>query len=118
MTMAKRAVVQHSGLKQLNGSIVLTGGGALMHGIVQLAQSVWRTSSVRVGECPDMGRLPDSNGTFYRSADFATVTGLMLANKKNAGKEKSRRVKVKRDDENSIAEGVGTKIKSFFKKFF
>ncbi|MBP5752540.1 MAG: cell division protein FtsA [Treponema sp.] len=118
MSMAKREVVRHSGLKQLNGSIVLTGGGALMHGIVQLAQSVWRTTSVRVGECPDMGALPESNGYFYRSCDFATVTGLMLANKKNAGKEKSRRVRVKRDDDGSIAEGIGTKMKAFFKKFF
>lgn len=118
MTMVKRAVVKHSGLKQLNGSIVLTGGGALMPGIVQLAQNVWRTTSVRVGECPDMGRLPDTNSYFYRSCDFATVTGLMLANKKNASKERTRRVRVKKDDENSIAEGIGTKLKTFFKKFF
>ena len=55
LTMAKKEVVHRSNLTKLSGSIVLTGGGSLMPGIVELTQSVWNTSSVRVGLSPDLG---------------------------------------------------------------
>ncbi|MBQ0039575.1 MAG: cell division protein FtsA [Treponema sp.] len=73
----KKEVVRHSGLKKLSGTIVLTGGGALMPGIVTLAQAVWNSSSVGVGYGADHGGADTS----YRNADFATVMGLVLTNK-------------------------------------
>ncbi len=81
--MVKQNVRKHSGLTSLNGCIVLTGGGALMDGVVQLCQSVWRTSAVRRGESPDLGSLESNNDAKldYRQADFATAVGLVVANK-------------------------------------
>ena len=76
-TMVKSEIVHHANITQLNGSIVLTGGGAKMNGIVQLAQSVWGTTSVRIGEVADLGGLDKS----YRNPDFATAVGLVSANK-------------------------------------
>ncbi|MBR0476212.1 MAG: cell division protein FtsA, partial [Treponema sp.] len=38
-SMIKDSVRKHSGLTSLNGSIVLTGGGALMYGIVSLPRA-------------------------------------------------------------------------------
>ena len=78
------------------GNIILTGGGAMMEGIVELAQAKFRTSSVRIG-------IPDSLGgkeSEYRRPDFATAIGLVQANKlipksnkKNSGSNKGRREK-------------------------
>ncbi len=76
-TMIRSEVVRGSKLSQLNGSIVLTGGGALMPGAVELAKNVFGTTAVRVGECPRMGALDDE----FRGSDFATVMGLVIANK-------------------------------------
>ncbi len=76
-TMVRKEIVHKSNIKELGGNIVLTGGGALMPGIVELAQSVWRTENVRIGEVSDLGGADQS----YRSPDFATVVGLVLANK-------------------------------------
>lgn len=77
LVSAKKEVVRRSGLTELRGTIVLTGGGALMPGIETLAQEVWKTTAVRIGCCADFGGTDDS----YRNADFATAVGLVLANK-------------------------------------
>ncbi|MBQ2528643.1 MAG: cell division protein FtsA, partial [Treponema sp.] len=56
MRDVRREIVRHAGLKELTGSIVLTGGGALMPGIQELTQQVWNTVAVRLGQSPDYGR--------------------------------------------------------------
>ena len=48
LVSAKKEVVRRSGLTELRGTIVLTGGGALMPGIETLAQEVWKTAAVRI----------------------------------------------------------------------
>lgn len=84
-------------VKQLSGNIILTGGGAMLEGIVELAQYKFRTSAVRIG-------LPDhlgSDESLYRRPDFATVIGLLQANrllprtkqKHQSGKPKESRLK-------------------------
>ncbi len=97
----------------LSGSVVLTGGGALTQGIVELTQAVWKTSSVRLGCTPSLGFLSD---TSYRDADFATATGLVLVNKDNDLREHSRH----RKGSQSFGKksGVVEKIKNVFGKFF
>ncbi len=110
-TLVKKDVVRNSNLKKLSGSIVLTGGGSLMPGVVELCESVWGTSSVRVGCAPDLGGADQS----YREPDFATVTGLVIANKDSVRKEKGH--KSKRMDSSS-GEGKMGLLKSFIKKFF
>ncbi|MGN0730129.1 cell division protein FtsA [Treponema sp.] len=77
LVSARTEVIRKSKLSELRGTIVLTGGGALMPGIETLAQEVWKTSAVRIGCCADFGGSDDS----YRNADFATAVGLVLANK-------------------------------------
>lgn len=71
--MVRSEIVHHANLTKLNGSIVLTGGGSKMPGVVELAQCVWGTTSVRVGEVSDMGGLDKG----YREPDFATAVGLL-----------------------------------------
>jgi cell division protein FtsA len=116
MTMVRKEVIHHAGLKKLEGSIVLTGGGALMPGIRQLTQAVWRTESVRLGECPDMGRVPGENGYMYRSSDFATAMGLIMSAKSSANKDRGRK-KVHPVKEKNPG-GFADKVKGIWKKFF
>jgi len=111
LSMVKREVVRKSNLTKLSGSIVLTGGGALMPGVVELAQSVFGTTSVRKGESADLGGVDQS----YRSSDFATVVGLVLANKDNEPVDSGKR-KNKRHEEQSESGKVG--VFERFKKLF
>lgn len=77
--LAKREIVKNlsDSIKQLSGNIILTGGGALMEGVVPLAQEVFKTSSVHIGIPESLGGKEEE----YRHADFATVIGLLEANK-------------------------------------
>ena len=116
MTMIRREVAKHSGLKELSGSIVVTGGGALMPGVRKLTQSVWGTEAVRRGECADYGRLPGDAGFMYRQADFATAVGLVVS-VKNSENTQKKSMNTKRE---SSGEGVGflDKFKEIWHKFF
>ena len=85
--LVRDEVVHHSKLTQLNGSIVLTGGGAKMRGVVELTQSVWGTSSVRIGEVSDFGGLDKG----YREPDFATAVGLVSWHRSDAPVSKAKK---------------------------
>lgn len=61
--------------RQLSGNVVITGGGALLPGVVELAGEVFNTQAVRVGIPGNFGGLTNE----YRSPDYATVLGLLLA---------------------------------------
>jgi len=78
-TMVKQAIVKNTSdsIKQLSGNIILTGGGAQMEGVVELAQEVFKTSSVRCGVPESLGGLEEE----YRKPEFATAIGLVVANK-------------------------------------
>lgn len=78
-TMVKQAVVKNTSdtIRQLSGNIILTGGGAQMEGVVELAQEVFKTSSVRCGVPESLGGLEEE----YRKPEFATAIGLVVANK-------------------------------------
>ena len=91
-TLVKATLKKNIGdsIKELSGNIILTGGGAMMDGIIDLAQNVFHTSSVRLGVPESLGGIEED----YRRPDFATVIGLVLANKSLAsGKDRSRRSK-------------------------
>lgn len=77
LTMVRQDVGKKAQIKKLDGCIVLTGGGALMPGVVELTQSVFRSSSVRVACGPDLGGADDS----YRNPEYSTAVGLVIANK-------------------------------------
>ena len=92
-TMVKAAIVKNTNdsIKQLSGNIILTGGGAMMDGVIELAQNVFKTSSVRRGVPELLGGIPED----YRRPDYATVIGLVLANKSLIqGKDNRKKSKV------------------------
>lgn len=69
-----RERIQNKGyLKHLGGGVVLTGGGALLPGAVELAQEVFETAA-RIGQPGNLGGI----GSKYQSAEFATAVGLVL----------------------------------------
>lgn len=78
--MVRNDIRKNAQIKMLSGNIILTGGGAQMEGVVELAQSVFHTSSVRIGVPENLGGMEDD----YRRPDFATAIGLVIANKNNA----------------------------------
>ncbi|MCR4742731.1 MAG: cell division protein FtsA [Treponema sp.] len=101
-------------VRELSGNIVLTGGGAQIEGIVELAQNVFKTSSVRIGMPEKLGGIEED----YRRPDFATAIGLVIANKKlaesrnNHKKIKNHIAKKEKETEND------NWLKKFFKMFF
>ncbi len=110
-TLVKVSLKKNVGdsIKEMSGNIILTGGGAMMEGVIDLAQKVFHTTSVRLGVPESLGGIEED----YKRPDFATVIGLVLANKSLAsGKDRSRRSKthtVKKDKQ---------KNESVFKKIF
>jgi cell division protein FtsA len=69
--------------RSLGGGVILTGGGALLHGVVELANSVLKLPA-RLGTpipTKDLGGLVEE----YRTPAYATVVGLALEGAKRAG---------------------------------
>ncbi len=110
--MVRSAIVQNSSVKQLSGNIILTGGGAQMEGIVELAQAVFHTSSVRIGMPENLGGVEED----YRRPDFATAVGLVVANKK-ASSTNNRKGK-RRSHSSEPVEKKQSAFKKFMKSFF
>jgi len=114
-TMAKSAIVKATKnyVTELSGNIVLTGGGALMEGVDELAKSVFKTSSVRIGKPGNLGGITED----YQSPDFATAVGLVVSNTKYAENKTNHKkfighiAKKEKNTEND-------KLKNFFKLFF
>ncbi|MBP5283718.1 MAG: cell division protein FtsA, partial [Treponema sp.] len=80
--------VKNSGLVTLSGGIILTGGGALMNGIVDLTQKMWHTNAVRTGCAGDYGFARNLS---YRNPDFATAMGIVIRNKAAKEPKKGRK---------------------------
>lgn len=114
-TMVKSSIVKNTSntIKQLSGNIILTGGGAMIDGVIELAQNVFKTSSVRLGVPENLGGIPED----YRRPDFATVIGLVLANKSliKGNNHKKSRLHIQKKDKTKSGESV---IKKLFKSFF
>ena len=113
-TMIKAAIVKDTKdtITQLSGNIILTGGGAQMEGVVELAQAIFKTSSVRVGVPESMGGVEEE----YRKPEFATAVGLISANQKLLT-ERGRSKKVKKQS-SSGKNNEGSMLKRLFKSLF
>ncbi|HKL86486.1 MAG TPA: cell division protein FtsA [Treponemataceae bacterium] len=61
--------------RHLSGNVIITGGGALLPGVVELASEIFNTQAVRIGIPGNFGGLTSE----YRSPDYSTVLGLVLA---------------------------------------
>ena len=93
--------------KPLGGNIVISGGGALLTGVVEVAGEVFDTSAVRIGVPGLLGGIKGD----YRSPEFATVMGLVQEAIENSGGERG---KIKRQSGSSL----GKKIKDIFRNLF
>lgn len=111
-TMVKAAIIKNTNdsIKQLAGNIILTGAGANMEGIVELAQSVFKTSSVRIGIPESLGGIEEQ----YRNPEFATAIGLIVANKGIVEKRDSRRKSKRNTAKSKDKESVLKKLRKMF----
>ena len=98
---------------QLSGNIILTGGGALMPGAVQLAKSVFETESVRIGLPGDFGGIREE----YRRPDFSTVVGLISGYFSEFYAEENSRKKGRKGQTEKPSDRTGV-FQKFLKKFF
>ncbi|GAB6089875.1 cell division protein FtsA [Spirochaeta dissipatitropha] len=107
-TLVRDKVVAKGYHDRFAGGVVLTGGGALMHGAVELAQEVFGTAA-RVGQPGAYGEVTDQ----YRSAEYASAVGLVLHGSKRFQHLDSAAV-VKKAPSNSLFKGLGGWIRNFF----
>lgn len=110
--MVKAAIIKNTNdsIKQLAGNIILTGAGANMDGVVELAQSVFKTSSVRIGIPENLGGIEEN----YRNPEFATAIGLIVANKGILQKRDNRRKTKKNTTKSTGKENVLKRLRKMF----
>ncbi|MFP4551598.1 MAG: cell division protein FtsA [Spirochaetales bacterium] len=71
--MVRERIEPKGYLEYLGAGVVLTGGGALLPGAVELAQEVFENSA-RIGQPGNLGGI----GTAYQSPEYSTAIGLAL----------------------------------------
>ena len=116
-TMVVNKIMEKTKIVQLNGNIILTGGGANMNGIVQLVQNVFGSQAVRVGFPERFGGIEED----YAGPEWATAVGLVKFFKDNVVKTpKKQRKMVKNSDNNSNSDksGIFAKVKKAFRSLF
>jgi cell division protein FtsA len=108
-TMIRDKIAPVTRSRQLSGNVVITGGGALLPGVVELASDIFNTQAVRIGIPGNFGGLTSE----YRSPDYATVLGLVLSafEKRNTGEAEP----LSREMPNKPVIG---RIKAWLKEFF
>ena len=72
-SMVRAQLERKDYLKHLRGGVVLSGGGAAMPGVVELASQIFDVPA-RVGLPPRLGGLSDA----YMKPNFATAVGLVM----------------------------------------
>ncbi|MCR4822717.1 MAG: cell division protein FtsA [Treponema sp.] len=110
-TMVRDEISRKLSAMQLSGSIILTGGGAQISGAVEMAQSVFGTSSVRIGYPQALGGIEEK----YRSPEYATAVGLILAHKDHISPENKHS---KKRDSGEAKRSGESGFQKFLKKFF
>ncbi len=94
-------------LTRLSGNIILTGGGAQMEGVLELAKDVFRTESVRLGIPESLGGIEEE----YRKSEWATAIGLVISQKDSlVASAKSAR----RKNDGKPSAGLWQKLKKAF----
>lgn len=111
LSLVRSKIIKQVKARQLSGNIVLTGGGALMPGIVDLACEVFDTQSVRIGVPGKLGGIMDE----YRTPEYAVAAGLLLCNT-----DKRRKIDIKTNDHEGKQKkrNIGKRIMGVFKEFF
>ncbi len=95
--------------RPLSGNIILTGGGSLLPGSVELACEVFGTQAVRLGIPGNFGGLTGE----YRSPDYATVLGLVLGARDSRKEQPAADVQHERGGKKTLG-SFRTWLKEFF----
>ncbi|TVR57093.1 MAG: cell division protein FtsA [Spirochaetaceae bacterium] len=104
--MVRERIEKKGYLANIGGGVVLTGGGALLPGAVELAQDVFQTAA-RIGVPADHGGVVSE----YRTPRFATAVGLvMFGAEAVATRERGGRTKEK--------PGTVSGLRKWLKNFF
>lgn len=111
-TMIRDEILEKATM-QLAGNIILTGGGALMPGAVQLAKNVFETESVRIGLPGDFGGIREE----YRRPEFSTVVGLISGYFAEFCTEENSRKKGRKGQSEKSSDSMGM-FQKILKKFF
>lgn len=106
--LVKDQVVKKGYLPRLGGGVVLTGGGALLKGSVELAQEIFGLP-VRLGVPADVGGLVKE----YRSPLYSTATGLVLYGAQLADLPEERSSAPRKGKS-----GKSSKLRQWMKEFF
>jgi len=108
-SMVMEKISSVSKKRQLSGNVILTGGGALLPGVVELASEIFNTQAVRMGIPGNFGGLTGE----YRSPDYATVLGLVLS-----ASERRRVLEGESGPSDTQSRPVITRIRGWLKEFF
>lgn len=108
-SMVNEKIASVTKSRQLSGNVVITGGGALLPGVVELASEIFNTQAVRIGIPGNFGGLTSE----YRSPDYATVLGLVLA-----AYERRKEVPAEPEKREHAAKPVADRIRGWLKEFF
>lgn len=92
-------------LDRIAGGLVLTGGGALLPGVVELGQDMFNLGG-RIGQPGRHGGLADA----YQSPEYATAVGLVLFSHRLDHGERS----VTKERSGGVIQGVRRWMKHFF----
>ena len=104
-TMIREKVEPKGYLRHLGAGVVLTGGGALLPGAVELAQEVFGTTA-RIGQPGNLGGI----GAVYQNPEYSTVIGLALH---AAAKGHASAPAIEREPE-GFFQGVRSWLRNFF----
>ena len=107
LSMVKDRIEPKGYLRHLGAGVVLTGGGALLPGAVELAGDVFGTSA-RIGQPGNLGGI----GSVYQTPEFSTGVGLVL----HAAAHGGARAGAGPDEvvEGGIMKGVRRWLRNFF----
>ena len=95
---------------QLSGNVVLTGGGALLPGLVELAAEVFGTRAVRIGMPGNFGGLQDE----YRRPEYSTAVGLIVSNMDKTHGVVSQKGEKSGEKKKNVFSALGDWFKEFF----
>jgi cell division protein FtsA len=107
-SMVRDKVEKKGYLKRLNGGVVLTGGGALLPGAVELAQDIFGYAA-RIGVPNRLGGLVEE----YQNPEFASAVGLVLYGADLVSPEKKEGSFKDRPQTGKISS-----VRQWFKNFF
>ena len=99
-------IVRKTDLTRLSGNIILTGGGAQMEGVLELAKNVFGTTAVRLGIPESLGGIEED----YRKPEWATAIGLVISQRDSVQSSKV----VRQKKQSASSGGLWQKLKKAF----